>query len=55
MPAFGESLTDDEIWHVINYIQTEFQGQPVEGSGTPSASPSPVQDDHDDMEGMDHE
>ncbi len=26
MPAFGEELTDEEIWHVINYIQREFQG-----------------------------
>jgi copper transport protein len=25
MPPFGEELTDDEIWHVINYIQAEFQ------------------------------
>ncbi len=22
MPAFGDRLTDDEIWHVVNYIKT---------------------------------
>lgn len=47
MPAFGESLSDEEIWHVINYVQTEFQDQAVEGSGTPSASPSADEEQHD--------
>ena len=22
MPALGDTLSDDEIWHIINYIQT---------------------------------
>jgi copper transport protein len=26
MPAFGDELSDEEIWHVINYVQTQFQG-----------------------------
>jgi putative copper resistance protein D len=24
MPGFGESLTDDERWHILNYLQSEF-------------------------------
>lgn len=43
MPAFGDSLTDEEIWDLINYIQVGFQGKPVvEGSpvATPAASPA---------------
>jgi copper transport protein len=47
MPAFADSLSDEEIWHVINYVQTEFQGQAVEGSGTPSASPSVDEEEHE--------
>lgn len=33
MPAFT-TLTDEEIWHLINYIEVEFQGDPLE-EGTP--------------------
>jgi mono/diheme cytochrome c family protein len=33
MPAFGE-LTDEQIWDLINYIQVEFQGEPM-AEGTP--------------------
>jgi mono/diheme cytochrome c family protein len=29
MPAFGDELSDEEIWHVINYVQTQFQGHPT--------------------------
>ncbi|HET9662394.1 MAG TPA: copper resistance protein CopC [Thermomicrobiales bacterium] len=35
MPAFGDDLTDEQIWDLINYIQVEFQGKPAAG-GTPS-------------------
>ena len=37
MPAFGETLTDEQIWDLINYIQVGFQGKP-----TADATPSPV-------------
>ncbi len=40
MPAFPD-LTDEEIWDLINYIQVEFQGDPM-AEGTPLASPSPI-------------
>lgn len=36
MPAFGEVLTDEQIWQVIDYIQVEFQGKPLV-----EATPSP--------------
>lgn len=54
MPAFGAVLSDNEIWHVVNSIQTEFQEQPIAGANdaSPVAAPSPVAEDHDDMEGM---
>ena len=36
MPAFGETLTDEQIWQLIDYIQVEFQGKPlVEGTPAP--------------------
>ncbi len=35
MPAFGDQLTDEQIWDLINYIQVEFQGKPA-ADGTPS-------------------
>jgi copper transport protein len=38
MPAFGETLSDEEIWDVINYIETEFQEEAiVDREGTPVA------------------
>jgi copper transport protein len=37
MPSFGNELSDEEIWDVINYIETEFQHTPAVG-----ATPSPV-------------
>lgn len=39
MPAFA-TLTDDQIWDVINYIQVTFQGKPF-AAASPVASPSP--------------
>jgi copper transport protein len=45
MPAFGDKLTDTEIWDVINYIRVVFQGAsgatPAAGA-SPSASPEPT-------------
>jgi mono/diheme cytochrome c family protein len=39
MPAFGEELTDEQIWDLINYIQVEFQGKPAaDASPTPEAN-----------------
>jgi copper transport protein len=35
MPAFGDTLTDEQIWDLLNYIQVEFQGKPA-AEGTPS-------------------
>ncbi len=29
MSGFGDQLSDVDIWNVVNYIQTEFQGRPV--------------------------
>jgi mono/diheme cytochrome c family protein len=34
MPGFGETLAEDEIWHVINYVRT-FRDQPAAGSEAP--------------------
>jgi copper transport protein len=53
MPAFGDQLSDEEIWHVINSIQTEFQSREVvDGSAaSPAAGATPAEDG---MEGMDH-
>jgi mono/diheme cytochrome c family protein len=36
MPAFGDDLSDEQIWDLINYIQVEFQGKPAAAAGTPS-------------------
>ncbi len=38
MPAFGDTLTDEQIWDLINYIQVGFQGKPA-AEGTPSPVP----------------
>lgn len=37
MPAFGNQLTDDQIWDVINYLRF----LQIEPDATPSASPVP--------------
>jgi mono/diheme cytochrome c family protein len=47
MPAFGDKLTDQDIWDVINYLRVEFQGAPqatpaAGASPTASASPTPM-------------
>jgi copper transport protein len=39
MPAFGDKLSDQDIWDVINYLRVEFQGAP---GGTPAAGASPT-------------
>ncbi len=38
MPAFGSTLTDQQIWEVIDYIQVAFQDEPLV-EGTPSPAP----------------
>jgi copper transport protein len=38
MPAFGDTLTDEQIWDLLNYIQVTFQGRPM-AAGTPSPMP----------------
>ncbi len=35
MPAFGSTLTDEQIWEVLHYIQVTFQGKPL-AEGTPA-------------------
>jgi copper transport protein len=35
MPAFGEELSDEQIWDVINYIRVTYQGATPAGSPTP--------------------
>jgi copper transport protein len=32
MPAFGEQLTEDEIWHLLNFLQSEF-GDDIQQDG----------------------
>jgi len=36
MPAFGSTLTDQQIWELIDYIQVAFQDEPL-AEGTPAA------------------
>ena len=36
MPAFGDRLTEEERWHILNFLKAEFG---VEATPTPAASP----------------
>lgn len=38
MPAFGDTLTDEQIWDLVNYIR-DIQRQAPAGSSSPSAPP----------------
>lgn len=40
MPSFGDDLTDEEIWDIVNYIRVQLQGFPT--AATPAVSASPV-------------
>jgi copper transport protein len=45
MPPFGNTLTDAQIWDVINYIRVVFQGAPgatPAAGASPAASPEPT-------------
>jgi len=41
MPAFGDKLTDDEIWAVLTYIKTWWKPDQLERQATVSARHTP--------------
>ena len=41
MPSFGDRLTEDERWHLLNFLKSEFGGTDEIPQATPAPSASP--------------
>jgi mono/diheme cytochrome c family protein len=41
MPAFGDQLTEDERWHLLNFLKSEFGDDALLPSDTPTPTPVP--------------